>query len=78
MKIEDIKKLVEKYPNDQELGSKVREEYWSEHDKQMRELLDLPSATTNNPKGTSVTSQIKDKPDTTKAYISARHIGFPF
>lgn len=78
MKIEDIKKLVEKYPNDMELGSKVREEYWSEHDKQMRELLDLPSATTNNPKGTSVTSQIKDKPDTTKAYISARHIGFPF
>ena len=78
MKIEDIKKLVEKYPNDQELGSKVREEYWSEHDKQMRELLDLPSATDNNPKGTSVTRQIKDKPDTTKAYISARHIGFPF
>ena len=78
MTIEDIKKLVEKYPNDMELGSKVREEYWSEHDKQMRELLDLPSATTNNPKGTSVTSQIKDKPDTTKAYISARHIGFPF
>ena len=53
MTIEDIKKLVEKYPNDQELGSKVREEYWSEHDKQMRELLDLPSATDNNPKGTS-------------------------
>ena len=78
MKIEDIKKLVEKYPNDMELGSKVREEYWSEHDKQMRELLDLPSATDNNPKGTSVTSQIKDRPDTTKAYISARHIGFPF
>ena len=72
---EDIKKLVEKYPNDMELGSKVREEYWSEHDKQMRELLDLPSATDNNPKGTSVSSV---RLDSNKAYISARHIGFPF
>ena len=78
MTIEDIKKLVEKYPNDQELGSKVREMYWNHRDEQYRELLDLPRATDNNPKGTSVTSQIKDQPDTTKAYISARHIGFPF
>ena len=65
----DIKKLVEKYPNDQELGSKVREMYWNHRDEQYRELLDLPSATTNNPKGTSVTSQI----DTTIAYTTNPH-----
>ena len=28
MTIEQIKKLVEKYPNDMSLGSKVRELYW--------------------------------------------------
>ena len=65
----DIKKLVEKYPNDMELGSKVREMYWNQRDEQYRELLDLPSATTNNPKGTSVTSQI----DTTIAYTTNPH-----
>ena len=78
MTIEDIKRLVEKYPNDMELGSKVREMYWNQRDEQYRELLDLPRATDNNPKGTSVTSVIKDQPDSTKAYISARHIGYPF
>ena len=78
MNEDNIKKLVEKYPNDQELGSKVREMYWNHRDEQYRQLLDLPSATTNNPKGTSVTSQVKTEYDTTKAYISARHIGFPF
>ena len=56
MTIEDIKKLIEKYPNDQELGSKVREMYIQEKDDQYRQLLDLPRATDNNPKGTSVTS----------------------
>jgi len=69
MNEESIKKLVEKYPNDQELGSKVREMYWNHRDEQYRELLDLPSATTNNPKGTSVTSQI----DTTIAYTTNPH-----
>ena len=69
MNEESIKKLVEKYPNDQELGSKVREMYWNQRDEQYRELLDLPSATTNNPKGTSVTSQI----DTTLAYTTNPH-----
>ncbi len=69
MNEESIKKLVEKYPNDQELGSKVREMYWNQRDEQYRELLDLPSATTNNPKGTSVTSQI----DTTIAYTTNPH-----
>ena len=61
---EDIKKLVEKYPNDAELGSKVREMY--------------SSATTNNPQGTSATSQVKvknkdDKIDTTIAYTTNPH-----
>jgi len=69
MNEDNIKKLVEKYPNDQELGSKVREMYWNQRDEQYRELLDLPSATTNNPKGTSVTSQI----DTTIAYTTNPH-----
>jgi len=69
MNEESIKKLVEKYPNDQELGSKVREMYWNQRDEQYRELLDLPNATTNNPKGTSVTSQI----DTTIAYTTNPH-----
>ena len=69
MNEESIKKLVEKYPNDQELGSKVREMYWNHRDEQYRELLDIPSATTNNPKGTSVTSQI----DTTIAYTTNPH-----
>ena len=69
MNEESIKKLVEKYPNDQELGSKVREMYWNQRDEQYRELLDLPSATTNNPQGTSVTSQI----DTTLAYTTNPH-----
>ena len=69
MNEDNIKKLVEKYPNDQELGSKVREMYWNHRDEQYRELLDLPSATTNNPKGTSVTSQI----DTTIAYTTNPH-----
>jgi len=78
MNEDNIKKLVEKYPNDMELGSKVREMYWNHRDEQYRELLDLPSATTNNPQGTSVTSQVKTEYDTTKAYISARHIGYPF
>ena len=65
----DIKRLVEKYPNDMELGSKIREMYTQDIDKTYRQLLDLPSATTNNPKGTSVTSQI----DTTIAYTTNPH-----
>ena len=67
MNEDNIKKLVEKYPNDQELGSKVREMY--------------RRATTNNPKGTSVTSQVKvtssdakdDKIDTTYTSITNPH-----
>ena len=34
----DIKRLVEKYPNDQELGSKLREMYIQDKDKTYREL----------------------------------------
>ena len=51
---EDIKKLVEKYPNDFDLGSKVREMYWTERDRLYRELLDLP-AQQSTTEGTSVT-----------------------
>ena len=69
-----IKRLVEKYPNDQELGSKVREMYWNHRDEQYRKLLDIPSATTNNPQGTSVTSQVKTTEiDTTIAYTTNPH-----
>ena len=68
----DIQRLVEKYPNDQELGRKIREMYIQDKDKTYRELLDLPRATDNNPKGTSVTSEI----DTTLAYTSARKTPF--
>ena len=56
----DISQLVEKYPNDQQLGSKVREMYWESRDKQYRELLDLPRATDNNSKSTTVTSVNRD------------------
>lgn len=52
----DIKRLVEKYPNDQELGSKLREMYIQDIDKTYRQLLDLPRATDNNSKSTSVTT----------------------
>mgnify|MGYP003682228917 FL=1 len=52
----DIKRLVEKYPNDQELGSKLREMYIQDIDKTYRQLLDLPRATVNNSKSTSVTT----------------------
>ena len=38
----DIKRLVEKYPNDQELGRKVRQMYIQDKDKTYRELLSLP------------------------------------
>tara|TARA_B100002019_G_C21138454_1_gene531902 strand:+ start:382 stop:567 length:186 start_codon:yes stop_codon:yes gene_type:complete len=31
MKIEEIKQLVEDYPNDQDLGGKVRELYWRDY-----------------------------------------------
>ena len=51
---EDIRKLVEKYPNDFDLGSKVREMYWTERDRLYRELLDLP-AQQSTTEGTSVT-----------------------
>ena len=70
MNEDTIKQLVEKYPNDMELGSKVREMYWNSRDEQYRELLDLPSATTNNPQGTSVTSS---EIDTTLAYTTNPH-----
>ena len=74
MNEDTIKKLVEKYPNDMELGRKVREMYWNQRDEQYRELLDLPSATTNNPQGTSVTSQVKTSEiDTTIAYTTNPH-----
>ena len=61
MNEDNIKKLVEKYPNDMELGSKVREMY--------------RRATTNNPKGTSVTSlkNKDDKIDTTYTSITNPH-----
>ena len=67
----DIKRLVEKYPNDQELGRKVREMYIQDKDNTYRELLSLPEkewpeefepgtvyprATVNNSKSTSVTT----------------------
>ena len=52
----NIKKLVEKYPNDQELGKRIRDMYLQDRDMTARQLLDLPRATDNNPKGTSVTS----------------------
>ena len=69
-----LTKLVEKYPNDMELGRKVREMYWNQRDEQYRELLDIPSATTNNPQGTSVTSQVKTSEiDTTIAYTTNPH-----
>ena len=31
MTIQEIKKLVEDYPNDQDLGGKVRELYWRDY-----------------------------------------------
>ena len=46
----DISQLVEKYPNDQQLGSKVRELYHSYN----------ASATDNNSKSTTVTSVNQD------------------
>ena len=52
---EDIVKLVEKYPNDMELGREVRQLYWQERDKVIREGLDLP-AQQSITEGTSVTS----------------------
>ena len=52
----DIKRLVEKYPNDQELGRKIREMYIQDIDQTYRQLLDLPRATVNNSKSTSVTT----------------------
>jgi len=67
----DIKRLVEKYPNDQQLGRKVRQMYIQDEDKTYRELLSLPEkewpeefepgtvyprATVNNSKSTSVTT----------------------
>jgi len=36
----DLKKLVEKYPNDMELGSKVREIYWN-NKKALEQYKDL-------------------------------------
>ena len=41
MNHEDIKTLVEKYPNDSQLGQKVRELYMNERDSVIREGLDL-------------------------------------
>ena len=52
---EDIKTLVEKYPNDMQLGQKVRELYRNERDSVIREGLDLPAQQTIT-EGTSVTS----------------------
>lgn len=52
---EDIVKLVEKYPNDMQLGEEVRQLYWQERDKVIREGLDLP-AQQSITEGTSVTS----------------------
>ena len=55
MNHEDIVKLVEKYPNDMQLGREVRQLYWQERDKVIREGLDLP-AQQSITEGTSVTS----------------------
>ena len=52
---EDIKTLVEKYPNDMQLGKKVRELYMNERDSVIVEGLDLPAQQTIT-EGTSVTS----------------------
>ena len=41
MNEDNIKKLVEKYPNDMELGSKVREMYWNQRDVYTRHRSDL-------------------------------------
>lgn len=74
----NIKKLVEKYPNDQELGRKVREMYIQEKDNQYRKLLDLPRATVNNSKSTSVTTVELPINSKTRVTNTPDHRGFPF
>jgi len=76
---EDIKKLVEKYPNDFDLGSKVREYYWTERDRLYRELLDLPAqqSTTEGTSVTRVETQL-ELPIDSETTIESKHIGYPF
>jgi len=40
----EVKKLIENTPNDSMLGEKIRDLYWKEKDKAVREGLGLPSA----------------------------------
>lgn len=80
---EDIKKqltkLVEKYPNDFDLGSKVREYYWTERDRLYRELLDLPAqqSTTEGTSVTRVETQL-ELPIDSETTIESKHIGYSF
>ena len=41
---DEIKKLIDNNPNDAILGEKIRNLYWKEKDKAIREGLGLPSA----------------------------------
>jgi len=81
MNEESIKKLVEKYPNDFDLGSKVREYYWTERDRLYRELLDLPAqqSTTEGTSVTRVETQL-ELPIDSKTTVTYKpdHRGFPF
>lgn len=43
MTIEQVKKLVEKYPNDMELGDAIRQLYWT--DRQGKVLTNNPNQT---------------------------------
>ena len=78
---EDIVKLVEKYPNDMQLGREVRQLYWQERDKVIREGLDLP-AQQSITEGTSVTrveTQL-ELPINSKTTVEYKpdHRGYPF
>jgi len=76
---EDIQRLVEKYPNDMTLGHKVRELYWQERDKLIREGLDLPSqqSITEGTSVTTVETQL-ELPIDSETTVESKHIGFPF
>ena len=56
---EEVVLLVEKNPNDMKLGEKIRQLYLYDSENPYRHednMPDLPSATDNNPQGTSVTN----------------------
>ena len=77
--VKQLTELVEKYPNDMQLGGEVRQLYWQERDKVIREGLDLP-AQQSITEGTSVTrveTQL-ELPIDSKTTIESKHIGFPF